>query len=876
MNWQRLINRLKGSPQSHEDHLDEELEFHRDMKVRELMQDEGMSRKEAETEAQRRMGNLTRVREDAREAWTFEWVRDAVRDFRYGLRNLAAQPGFTITALLALVLGIGVNATVFSVYNVLAWAPWDVRDPGQVAQVLLDRGKGNWSGVSWPLYRHFRSNLRSGSGIAAYTTTGVRIKWGEVTWEGMAVTTSDNFFDLLGLGFAEGRGFSPEPNFSNPVPEIVLQYDTWMSRFGGDRSIVGKWIDLNGHQLQVVGVAAQGFVGPSPNRPELWITGPWRDIFQPGLNTINNHDNCCVSLLARLLPGVTYQQAQAELSTLTAQFEASPERTGDKRDYGVMVARPSLMANPKMRTKATVAFLAVGVASLLVLLLACANVANLQLARSLARKREIAVRLSLGASRFRILRQLLAESVLLSVAAGATTLWITAYLPGVLLNAIAGSEEQLTFVFRNDVRVLGFVLALSVSTAMLLGLLPSLSAIREAIASGMGDGGRATSTGRLRSVLLAAQVTLCAVLLCGTMLLVRALDKAQRLDPGFRYDDVVVMSTSLASSGASDEQARGPLHSLMERVAGLPGVRSVAHTSIVPLGNSFDTTSVPDPRSPGRRIPFAVSQVSANYLDVLRIPVVAGRTFTPSDETSADSAIVSEELARQLWPDQNPLGKSLMAFGRTPFTVVGVARNILTRELSPLPELHAYLPRPGSRQSFLLIRLDGPAVAATVLPTLAKLGREVDSRLFPRAERLESFVDRARRSARLSASIASGLSLLSLLIACIGIYGVASYGVSQRVREIGIRMTMGATAGGILRMVVGQNLRIVVIGAVLGTAGALALGSILRSLLYGLEPTDPLSLLAASAVLLATALISALAPARRAAAVDPAITLRHD
>jgi macrolide transport system ATP-binding/permease protein len=875
MNWKRLINRLKGTPQTHEDHLDEELSFHRDMKVRELMR-EGMTRAEAETETQRRMGNLTRVREDAREAWTFEWVRDAIRDVRYGLRNLAAQPGFTITALLALVLGIGANATVFSLFNVLTWAPWDVRDPGQVAQVLLDRGKGNWSGVSWPLYRHFRSNLRSGSGIAAYTSTGVRVTSGQVTWEGMAVTTSDNFFDLLGLGFAVGRGFSPEPNFSNPVPEIVLQYDTWMARFGGDRDIVGKWIDLNGHQLQVVGVAAEGFVGPSPNRPELWITGPWRDVFQPGLNTINNHDNCCVSLLARLLPGVTYQQAQAELNTLTAQFEASPERTGEKRDYGVMVVRPSLMANPKMRTKATVAFLAVGVASLLVLLLACANVANLQLARTLARKREIAVRLSLGASRFRILRQLLAESVLLSVAAGASTLAITAYLPGVLLNAIAGSTEQLTFVFRNDIRVLAFVLALSVSTAMLLGLLPAMSAIREAVASGLSEGGRATSTGRLRSVLLGAQVTLCAVLLCGTMLLVRALDKAQRMEPGFRYDDVVALSTSLGSSGASDEQARGPLHTLMERVSGIPGVHSVAHTSIVPLGNSFDVTSVPDPRSASRRIPFVVSQVSANYFDVLRIPVIAGRTFAATDEINADSVIVSEELARQLWPDQNPIGKSMAAFGKTPVVVVGVARNILSRELSPVPELHAYLPRRGNRHSYVLIRHNDPAAAATLLASLPKLGREVDRRLFPKAERLEGFVDRARRSARLSASIASCLSLLSLLIACIGIYGVASYAVSQRVREIGIRMTMGATAGGILRMVVGQNLRIVVIGAVLGTAGALALGSILKSLLYGLEPTDPFSLAVAMAILLATALISALAPARRAAAVDPAITLRHD
>ncbi len=873
MNWRAVWNRLRGTSPGHEADLDDELAFHLEMKERDL-RNAGLGTDEARLEARRTMGNLTLAREEARDAWTFEWLRDTLRDLRFGARTLAAQPAFTVTAVLALVLGIGVNATVFSVYNTLALAPWAIRDADRTVQVLALRGKQNWGGVSWPHYRYLRANAKSASGIAAFTNTGVRITWGEVSWQGMAVTTSDNFFDLFGTGFVQGRGFSPETNFNDPPPEIVLQYDAWMSHFGGDAGVVGQWIELNGRQLQIVGIAAQGFAGPSPNIPELWITGGWRDILQPGLNTIDNPNSCCVSMLARLNSGVDRLQAQAELHTLTRQFLSSVQ---DREEEAILLTRPSMMANPSQLSKVAPIFIAVGVASLLVLLLACANVANLQIARSLARRREIAVRLSLGASRFRIVRQLLTESLLLSAAASAASLALVAWLPGAILRMMAPPGERLSFTFSNDVRVYGFVLALTLVTSLLLGLAPAVGAVRDAVAAGLRDGGRATSGGRLKTLLLGAQVALCATLLSGATLLVRALDTAHRMEPGFRYADVALLAPNINSSGATDAQARGLLAPLIDRIAGLPGVVSVAHTTTPPLGNSFDGSSVEDPKTK-RRVGFGFMMVSANFFETLGVPLVMGRGFTPADEIRLDGILVSEALAQRLWPDENPLGKTMAVAGANP-AVVGVVRNFNTRNLGPVPELQVFVPGKGTRSSYLLIRYDGSNSSVgrdLLLSELPKLAKSIDSRMLAAAAPLERNVDNARRAARVSAAVAGSLSGLALLLACVGIYGVAAYNVSQRTREIGVRMALGARAGEILRMILGQNLRTVLVGAAAGIGGAVMLGSLLASLLYGVKPADPLAMSAAFAILLATATLSTLAPASKAAAVDPSVTLRHD
>lgn len=867
MNWTRLRNRLRGQPPALEQELDEELAFHAEMKQRDLM-GAGLSEREARDEVRRQLGNLTLAREDARDAWTLRWAVDFWRDLQYGARTLAAQPGYTAAAVLALVLGIGVNAILFNVYNTLAFAPWAIRDSGQAAQILADRGTGRWNGVSWPHYRYLRDHSRSLAGAVAYASTGVRITRGEESWDAAAQAVSENFFDVIGTGFAAGRGFSPNTNLRAPAPETVLHYETWVNRFGSDPTLIGQWINLNGHQMQVVGVAAPGFSGPVPVRPQLWIPGPWRDIFHPGLNSIDDPNTCCVDVLARLNPGVTRAAAQAELNTLTSQFLTSVKR----EPRGVLVTEPSLLANPTTRDRVTAPFVALAVATMLILLLACANVANLQLARSLSRRREIAVRLSLGAGRGRILRQLFAESLLLSLLAGAASTALAAAVPQAILRAIVGEQEPISLRFENDWRVLAFILGVTFLAALLFGLAPAWSAVREALAAGLREGGRVTTGHRLRTLLLAAQVFLCAVLLGGASLLLRALDQARSLDVGFRYDNVVLFSPHLGSSGVDDEQARALLAPLRERVAQLPGVESVGLTTIAPFSNSFDSTSIDHPRTK-ERVVFGFSRVSAGFFASIGVPLLAGRDFTASDESRQDVIIVNESLARRLWPGENALGQSLNVM-RAPMQVVGVVRDFSTRELGPGRELNAYVPSAGTRMSSLLVRHAGDA--APLLSGLPRLGRSLDRRFLPSAVRLADNVARARRSASTAAAVAGILSALALLLACVGIYAVSSYGVAQRTREIGVRMALGARRTAIQRLILGQNLRTVIAGAALGVAGAIGFGRLLSGMLYGVPPGDPLALTGTLSVLLLTALLAAWAPARRAASVDPAVTLRHE
>ncbi|MEX2263636.1 MAG: ADOP family duplicated permease [Bryobacteraceae bacterium] len=877
MNWTRFFNRLKGRPAAHEEDLDAELAFHQNMKERDLLA-RGMTEGEARRSARRGMGNLTLAREEAYEAWTIRWLSDSIRDLRHAARTLTAQPGFTLATVLALVLGIAVNAILFNVYNALALAPWAIRDAKQTVQVFSERRAGQWIGFSWPHFRHLQANTQSLAGLAAFSGTGTLVSQGDASWGANAVAASENYFELIGTGFAAGRGFSGGTgNLHDPAPEIVLHYDTWMTRFGGDRGIVGAWLELSGRRLQVVGVAAAGFSGPTTNIPHMWIPGAWRDIFNPAQKILENPNSCCVSVIGRLKPGVSRAGAQAELNTLSTQFVASAKREKSR----VLVTAPTFLANPSRFRPASAIFLAMGAASLLILLLACANVANLQLARATARRREIAVRLSLGASRGRILRQLVAEGLLLSGIAGAASVAISAWAPGGIVRMIAGPGESLTFRFANDVRVLAFILFATFVAAMLFGLAPALTAVRDGTAMGLREGGRATSTGRMRSILLAAQVALCAILLSGTALLVRALDRVRHLDTGFQYEKVIVMSPGLDASGVSDERARGLLVPLIERIGGLPGVESVARASVIPYGEGFGVRVADRRTEAGVNAGF--NEVSANFFETLRIPLLHGRSFTRGDEARMDTVIINEAAAQRLWPGESPLGKTLQILPTLrierkdlmrPLEVIGVVRNFGGRGFGTEREPYICMASPGARRSRLLIRHSGEA--GPLMMELPKHAREIDRRFLASAAPYSETIANALRSANLSAAIASVLGTLSLLLACVGIYGVAAYNVSQRTREVGVRMALGARPRAILAMVLKQNLRTVVVGAAVGIVGAISFGRLLTSLLYGVKPTDPLAMLVTIAILFGTSALATWGPARRASRVDPAITLRHE
>ena len=863
MLWTRLINKLTGAPSGHHEELDEELEFHVAMKEREFMA-KGMAQREARDAARRAMGNVTLAREDSRGEWSFAWVSDIGRDLRYALRSLRAQPGFTLAAVLALVLGIGVNAILFNIYNALALTPWAVRDAGAVVRVF--QGEHNaWGGFSWPAFRYLRDHSRSR--VTAYDTNVLQLSRKEATWRANVVEADETFFDVLGTGFAAGRGFSPSNgNLRDPAPEVVLQYREWMHRFGGEKGVIGEWIELNGRRLQIVGVAADGFGGPVPVSPALWVPAPWHDIFHPGNASMEKPDNCCSKVVARLADGMRREEAQAELDTLLAQFNAQVKRDASH----VLLTRLTLLAEPKNQSQVTSAFLAMAVASMLILLLACANVANLQLARGVSRWREFAVRSSLGASRGRILRQLLAEALALSAIAGTLTAMVSEWAPTMIMNSIASATNangELNFRFSNDWRVIVAVTGMSLFAALLFGLIPTWTTARGSVSAGLQQGGRSTGTSRVRSLLLAVQVILCTVLLSGATLLVRALNEAQHADVGFAASRIVVLNPNLDSSGAPDALTKTITAALIERLKTLPGVEMVSHAVVVPLGSRNDSVGIDIPGTK-RQIVFAHNRVSANFFDTLGVQLVSGRAFTEADEKRADSMIVNESLAKRVWPDADPLGKELLDHRM----VIGVVRDFAIKEIGPAGEPGAFIPNEPSRDSQLLIRGRNLLVAQ-----ILKVASAMDKHLaMVSVERYDSIVDRARVISTLVAAIAGVLSALALALACVGIYGVAAYSVSQWTREIGVRMALGAHRRTILRMVLGENLRVVLAGGAIGLGGAFVFGRMLTSMLFGVKPGDPLALLSTIAILLVTAGAAAWLPARRAAAVDPATTLRHD
>ncbi len=441
------------------------------------------------------------------------------------------------------------------------------------------------------------------------------------------------------------------------------------------------------------------------------------------------------------------------------------------------------------------------------------------------------------------------------------------------MNSLATATSAtgaLNFKFDNDWRVAAAVAVISLAATLLFGVIPAWITSRHSVSAGLQQGGRSTATGRLRMSLLATQVILCTVLLSGASLLVRALDEARHADVGFASGRMVVLNPNLDSSGVAEDQSRAVTTALRERVKTLPGVDFVAHAVVVPLGIRNDTVGIELPGT-NRPITFAFNRVSANFFDAMGVPVVAGRAFVEADETRKDLLIVNEALAKRAWPNENPVGKQLMG------TVIGVVRDFDIREIGPATEPAAFVPGQPSRDSQLLLRFSAPANAQSLTAKALKVARATDKRLtMASAMPYNDIIDRARQLTILIAAVAGGLSILSLALACVGIYGVAAYSVSQRTREIGVRMALGAKPRSIIHMILGENLRVVVVGATLGIAAALGFGRLLTSMLYGVKPGDPLSILMTIGVLLATVGAAAWLPARRAAAVDPAITLRHD
>lgn len=868
MIWRGIWKRLAGRPRGLESELDEELASHMEMKEREL-REAGLSADAARSQARWGMGNLTLAREDARGAWAFQWLEDLGRDMRIGARGLLAQPGFAFAAIAGLTLGIGVNAIFFTVYNALAFAPWAVRNAERAVHPMVEstwRGRARFEGWSYPEYFHLREQAKSFVGLTAMGSAQVRVVEGEGVWNTYGMPVSYNFFPVLGTGFALGRGFSAgADDLRNPPAEAVLSHESWRDRYGMDVGVVGRWVEINGFRMQIVGVAVEGFTGPVVAAPSIWVPLGWQDKFRPEMPILSRTDACCAEVTGMLREGVSREAARAELETLSAGWRKSVGLQPGR----VMLAEPTILGDPNRRRSASAVLVVLSIATGLILLLACANVANLQLARALARRREIAVRLSLGAGRGRILRQLMGESLLLSLLAGGVALAMSMKLPAMILGWVAAGESVL-IQFQMDWRILTFTAGACAVAALLSGLAPAWTAVRDHVAGGLRETARTASGGRLRLILLTAQVALSAVLVGGAALLLRALDEARTVEPGFAYGGLIAVSPDLLSTNVQEAESGDVLGRLRERMAAAPGVKTVAHADMLPLGRMRIGGRVSTPAS--GEIHVHTASVSANFLETIGIPLLAGRQFTAAEEGRKDLAIVNEAMARRLWGGESALGKNFDADGRK--QVIGVARDHCAIELGMCHDAMAYYPSRGNRMGKLVVRYEGDGAGLAGL--LPRLAREMDKRLFATAERYEEVVDRARRAAGIAAAIAGALSILALGLAALGIFGVAGYHVSQRRREMGVRMALGATRGQIVGLVMGQNLKAVAAGCALGMAGTMGMGQMLSNLLYGVKASDPQAMGMALAILSAAALGAVAGPARRAAGLDPAEALRHE
>lgn len=870
--------------------LNDELAFHlamREAKNRER----GIASEEARYAARRQFGNVMRIKEACREAWSFVSLETTWRDLRYGARTLAKNPGFTAVAVLATALGIGVNTGIFSVLNGVALKLLPVPKADQIVSVdQIFHGKfrrilyGESGLFSYSEYKNYRANNHVFSGLLAYAPFLEATLGGENPTELMGAEASCNFFDVLGERPVMGRTFVEDDcRAPGASAVVVLSDDLWRTRFGADRQIVGKSVLLNRTKFAVIGVAAPGFGGLDPWPSEFWAPATMQKALQPDSDLLAEDNASWLALLGRVRPGVSLDEVRADLGVIAG----GTDQLYPGRTTTLVIHRATFMGRPDERSVAfgigAVVLAAVG----LVLLIACANVANLLLARASARQKEIAIRLSIGGSRWRIVRQLLTESLLIAFLGGMMgsllALWSVKGIAGYLLAHLPQGIPRLVWDISPDLHVWGYSLALTALTGTVFGLAPALHATRQDLSTAAkGDGGglirKAARGGLLRSTLVSVQVAMCMVLLLAAGLLIRGLYRAQTVDPGFEMKGITQAEFNLPSQGYSTEKAQAFQRELVARVQALPGVDEVEQAQATPLGSQrMHTILTPQGETQVRRFEFNV--VSPGFFTMLGMPIVRGRTFTEGETRSdAPVLVITESTARRLWPGQDALGKTLRDGMRKEYEyqVVGIVKDSQVSHLGQSDELFFYRPAGPKEGDALQLLVHSKSSDAATIQAIREVMRTLDPGLIVGVTKLADNLEAWRVPSRIVAALSGVLGALALLLASIGVHGVVSYGVSQRIREIGIRMTLGADGRDVMRLVLRQALRPVAIGAVVGVIGCAAVSQVLSGVLYGLGAHDPIAFIGVPAFLLGVAFLASYVPARRAVRVDPVVALRYE
>jgi macrolide transport system ATP-binding/permease protein len=817
------------------------------------------------------------------------WEDDMMQDLRFGFRMLLKNPGFTFIAVLTLALGIGANTAIFTLLDKVLIRTLPVEQPHQLVTFVRDGG-GAPAIFSYPLYADLRDRNEVLSGMVAYSQMPFSLSDGSQSERVIAQIVSGNYFAVLGVRPALGRVFLPEEDRTPGThPVIVIGHGLWQRRFDADPAVIGKTLSLNGYRYTVVGVAPSEFTGTTRGTVnDVYVpimmqaqTGPRRNGF------LDNRNAGWLQLIGRLKPGVSREQAQAALSILAEEpGQTSPGAKGS----GISANRIFLMDGSRGHTDRIKDLslplkLLMGVVGF-VLLIACANVANLLLSRASVRRKEIAVRLAVGAGRWRIVRQLLTESAILSVLGGCGGLLVARWLTGLLL----GFQQQTNFVPRAfdghlDGKALGFTLGVSLLTGIVFGLAPALQASRSDFVAALKEEapgpGRAARQLSLRNLLVVVQVALSLVVLIGAGLCVKSLRALQAIDPGFEPAKVVTASFDLSQSGYDEPRGRQFIAQLSERVAVLPGVEAVSLAHIVAFSDGFwisGATPEGYQQQPGERLAFDFNPVSSNYFKTIGARLASGREFTTQDTTDAPRVVmINEATARRYWPGQDAVGKRIIRGGGQFFEVVGVIRDSKEKGLTVDPRPAIYMPLLQSYVPQLTLHVRTATDAQTMLAAVRREFQMLAPTLpIYNLGTLAQQKEGSLYTERLAAALLMLFGLLALSLAAVGIYGVLSYAVTERTREMGIRLALGARPRDLLRLVVGQGMILTLIGLIIGVGASFALTRLMENLLYGVSATDPLTFIVIPLLLAGVALLACWVPARRATRVDPLAALRYE
>ena len=879
-----------------ETELTEELQYHLEQKIREFVAG-GLTGEEARRKALREFGGVEQSKENCRDTRRVNWLQDLVQDLRFGLRMLRKSPGFTAVAVLTLALGVGANAAIFSLVDCIVLRPLPVNRPDQLVFLISTwKGGGSRTPFSYPDFREIQEQTTSVfsevTAIQPFQMDGVS---GDGKSQSMwACYVTGNFFDAMGIKPALGRFTLPsEGTVIGADPVLVISYAYWKSRFNGDPNVVGKKVTANGYPVTVVGVAPEGFRGvtslaDSQGYMPLGMAATLKDAPADILATRSTGN---FGVIARLQPGVDIQQAQSALQVVSKRMSQEHPNLATLTSLRAIQLGPTALAidpgHPEVLTLVSVLFLSLAGS---VLVLACVNIANLLLVRAGARQREMALRAALGATRSRLIRLSLTESVLVAALGGAAGILLGFVASGTVSSIPLHTSLPLLLDFRFDWRVFAYAFGAALLTGILVGIVPALRTAHRNANEILHEGGRTATTGRnrLRSALVAAQVGGSLVLLVVAGLFVRSLEHVQHSDLGFDPKEVLNATFDPHEAGYDEPQAREFFRRVLESARSFPGVQSAGLAASVPMGyyNYAASLTIPGYQPPvGKDGPRALyNDISAGYFHTMGIPLLRGREILDSDvENSPRVAIISQAMADKYWRGQDPLGRSFSSSAEPdhPLQIVGIARNTQPDAFEAEPFPYFYIPLAQAHEAgqpvTLHVRTTAPA--ETMLRQMTGLIHAIEPAMpVADVQPMTAALDTLNGFLlfRFAAALAACLGFLGLALAVVGVYGVISYVASQRTHEIGIRLAIGAQTTQILRMILGQGAVVVGAGVFVGLAAAAGMAKLIGSFLIGVSPLDPLTYSAAFLVLGIVALVACYIPARRAMRVDPMVALTYE